>query len=212
MTTLGLSSDSELLRRTMAGMLYNLGFTGIEDNGQHEVVLTDFPPGVDRQAFWESITRDGGTYRPKMSPSTLLYPRQYRIIHALLSSTITGKAEVAGKVTQTDLFCLYCMIHNRRPHMGYLLAKLLHRQATNHIKAIFAGPFITRMLTRMGFGDRFLRMEESSSFVALTRLPEVNTGVARRRTQPTAAAAGGGGQRAEDDDDDDVDMEAAAHE
>ncbi|CAH9098947.1 unnamed protein product [Cuscuta epithymum] len=202
---------------SMAEVRYHLGFTGIEDDGQHEASLTDFPPGVDRQAFWESITRDGGTYRPKMSPNTLLYPRQYRIIHALLSSTITGKAEVASKVTQTDLFCLYCMIHNRKPHMGYLIAKLLHRQATNHIKAIYVGPFITRLLTGMGFGGRFLRMEESSSFVSLTRLPEVNTGVARSRTQP-AAAVGGGGQRADDDDDDDVDdddeveMEAAAHE
>ncbi|CAH9115891.1 unnamed protein product [Cuscuta epithymum] len=71
-------------------------------------------------------------------------------------------------------------------------------------------------LTRMGFGDRFQRMEESSSFLALTRLPEVNTGVARRRAQVQPAAAAAGGHQADDDDDHDEDesneeMEAAAH-
>ncbi|CAH9092949.1 unnamed protein product [Cuscuta europaea] len=199
---------------SMAEMYYHLGFTRIEDDGQHEVIWTDFPPNVNRQTFWESITNGGGEYRPKMSPSTLLYPRQYRIIHTLLSSTIPGKAEVARKVTATELLCLYCIVHNSKRHMGYLIAKLLHRQATNHIKSIFVGPFITRLLTRMGFGDRFERMEESSSFLSLTRLSKVNTGVARRRPQvQPAAAAGGGGQREDDDDNDESDeeMEESAH-
>ncbi|CAH9130052.1 unnamed protein product [Cuscuta epithymum] len=159
---------------SMSDIEYHLGFTRIEDSGQHEVALIDLPPGVNRQAFWESISTGGEEYKPKKFPSTLHFPRQYRIIHALLSSTITGKAEVADKVTSTDLFCLYRITHNRKPHMGYLIAKLLHRQSTNHIKSIYVGPFITRLLSGMGYGDRFVGMEESSSFLPLTKLPEVN--------------------------------------
>ncbi|CAH9105254.1 unnamed protein product [Cuscuta epithymum] len=52
---------------SMAEMHYHLGFTRIEDDGQHEAIFTDLPPNVNRQTFWESITIGGGEYKPKMS-------------------------------------------------------------------------------------------------------------------------------------------------
>ncbi|CAH9068437.1 unnamed protein product [Cuscuta epithymum] len=151
---------------------WHLGFTRIEDRAEDEAGLTDFPRDVDRQKFWESISRDGGTYDPRDTP---------RVIHSLLSSTITGRAEVAGKVSTTDLLCLYCMIHNKLPHMGAIIAGLFHRQSTYKIKAIFSGPYITSLLRGMGYGDHFVNMDESSYYAPLTKLPELNTGVARRR-------------------------------
>ncbi|CAH9119686.1 unnamed protein product [Cuscuta europaea] len=190
----------------------HLGFTRIEDRADNETDLTDFPPDVDRQRFRESISRNGGEYNPRDTPSTLLYPRAYRVIQSLLSSTITRRAEVAGKVSTTDLLCLYCMINNKLPHMSALIAGLFHRQSTYQIKVIFSGPYITRLLRGMGYGDHFENMEESSYYEPWTKLPELNTGVARRRRlteQPANGEEGvphqagihiqeGGGEAAED--------------
>ncbi|CAH9080065.1 unnamed protein product [Cuscuta epithymum] len=198
-----------------------LGFDDVEVGQRDEVGLCDLPPHVNRQAFWESISRGGKTYKPRETPATLLYPRKFRVIHALLASTVTGRAEVGAKVSTTDLLCLYCMVHDRKPCMGSIIASLFHRQSTNHIQALYSGPYITRLLRRMDYGDQFRNMEVSSSFLPLTILPSMNTGLgARLQREADRAAAGGGGQQVDDDaddddhddDDDDVEMEAASHE
>ncbi|CAH9068754.1 unnamed protein product [Cuscuta europaea] len=171
-----------------------LGFDEVEEGARGTVGLCDLPPDVNRQAFWESIMRGGTTYKPRESPSTYLYPQKYRVIHTLLNSTVTGKAKVGGKVSTTDLLCLYRMIHNRKPHMASIIAGLLHRQSTYNIKALYSDPYITSLLKEMGYGDQLRGMEGVSTYLPLMTLSPMHTGVGGRVQWEEAQRAGGGGQ------------------
>ncbi|CAH9140236.1 unnamed protein product, partial [Cuscuta epithymum] len=113
------------------------------------------------------------------------------------------------------------MVHNKKPCMGSIIASLFHRQSTNCMQALYSGPYITRLLRGMDYGDQFRDMEVSSSFLPLTILPSMNTGLgARLQRKADHAAGGGGGQQVDDDDDeddhddddDDEEMEAATPE
>ncbi|CAH9118977.1 unnamed protein product [Cuscuta epithymum] len=89
------------------------------------------------------------------------------------------------------------MVHDKKPCMGSIIASIFHRQSMNHIQVLYTGSYITRILYGMGYGDQFRNMEVSSSFLPLTILPSMNTGLGarlQRETEQTEAAATAGVQ------------------
>ncbi|CAH9082912.1 unnamed protein product [Cuscuta epithymum] len=179
----------------------HLGFERLDDVARWDGSLLDFPKEVNQQQFWESITINGGRYNSQTSPSTVLHPLKYRVIHALLSSTVSGRAEKGGKVSSTDFFCLYCMIHGRRPIFGALFAGLFARQASYRVKELFAGPYITRMMKAMGYGDRLEGMTVVEHIYPMETLPkEIPAGRRAARHADDDDGGAEGHQQAEQDD------------
>ncbi|CAH9075177.1 unnamed protein product [Cuscuta europaea] len=177
----------------------HLGFNTLLDVARFEGSILDIPPEVNRKDFGKSIAPGASDYKPQTAPSTALHPFQFQVVHALLSSTVSGRAELSGKVSATDLFCLWCMINERRSIFGALFARLFLRQANYRVKAIFAGPYITRLLKGMGYEDRFEGMTRIDSTHPMKKLPKI---IPMRIQEQGAGAAEGelGGNEEEDDE------------
>ncbi|CAH9141302.1 unnamed protein product [Cuscuta epithymum] len=132
--------------------------------------VVDFPSTVDRREFWRSMSNSGTPYDPRTSRSLELHPPELRVIHGLLTSTITGCYEIGGIISTIDLMCLYCMLHDVKPHMGALIAGLFHRQSQHRVKSIYAGPYITRVLSNMGYADRFVGMQVVKNIALMMKI------------------------------------------
>ncbi|CAH9113988.1 unnamed protein product [Cuscuta epithymum] len=92
------------------------------------------------------------------------------------------------------------MIYGRRPIFGALFARLFSRHASYRVKEIFAGPYITRMMKAMGYGDRLEGMTVIEHIYPMETLPkEIPAGrrAARHADDDNGAE---GHQQAEQDD------------
>ncbi|CAH9057059.1 unnamed protein product [Cuscuta europaea] len=101
----------------------HLGFNTLTDVARFEGSLLDIPPEVNRKDFWKSIAPGVGDYKPQTAPSTTLHPFQFRVVHALLSSTVSGwsmpsLALLSLVHDQREKADLWSFIRRPVPHTG----------------------------------------------------------------------------------------------
>ena len=105
----------------------------------------------------------------------------HRYIHALWTRSIGGRQDSTGSVTRSDLLMLYSIIEHYPIHLGHLLAELLYHQGTHsRLGAIFAGPFITRLIKGMGLLDQTQGMKIVGSMTPLGVQTLVSMGIIER--------------------------------
>ncbi|CAH9092941.1 unnamed protein product [Cuscuta europaea] len=137
---------------TIAQLEAALGFPSRKDWDY----IREFPRDVDRKAFYRTVSNDVKDYDPQKSRSTKPHPPEPRVIHTLLTCTITDSNEIGGHVSTIDLKCLYCMIHDKRSYLGILIAGIFNRQMNTRVQSIFVKPYITHLLRSiLGYATKF---------------------------------------------------------
>ena len=125
---------------------------------EYSQLARDFSRGFDTRHYWSTLTnrRD---YNPSKSKGSQLLSSALRYIHKLLASTLHARKETPGVVGVKDLLCLYSMRERYPIHLGYHLAEFIWEQGTRTKKAaIYAGHYITHLVTEISLFDRFPQM------------------------------------------------------
>lgn len=87
-----------------------------------------------------------------VSKASSLQSLALHFVHYLLNCTVIGRNDSTSTVTIQELYYLLSMADNYLYHPGLVLTRSFHHQATNpHVRTIFAGPYITHLIKRMGF-------------------------------------------------------------
>lgn len=147
--------------RTMSDLQFGL-YLGLYDkefinlSSSRELPI-DFPARMTHTRFWNLIS--GFRSNESKKASRLLKP-EHRYIQGLFSHGIAGRNDSTGEITRADLLMLYSTTERYPINLGRLCADLLVRQGTYaRLGAIFAGPYVTRLMRGMGLIARIAGMQ-----------------------------------------------------
>jgi len=147
---------------------------------EYESLPADYPGTLTPQRAYRAVC-GLGQYEPGVSKATSLSQPSYRYIHAILTRSVSERGDSTGVLSRQDLLYLYSMVKSVPLHLGYVLAEYLRHQGQYaRIGVIFAGPFITRLLIRMGFRDGLRRAEQTVTSAPITLETLRLMGMARR--------------------------------
>ncbi|GJT19565.1 hypothetical protein Tco_0878271 [Tanacetum coccineum] len=97
--------------------------------------------------FWPTIG-DGGYNVGNTKAKSIRNPR-IKLVHRCIMMTITGRKETTNRVTEIDLFYLYCIFEERVVcNIPYWLAKYL--KSVRDKSVIFGGMFVTKIARSFG--------------------------------------------------------------
>lgn len=106
-----------------------MGFDEIQNLSQHdkERRWIDIPR---RQEFWEELTHKNTQFRSSKVNSSDFVKKEHKFLQYVLAHSICGRRQSSGKVSHTDLLCLYGIIKKKNIHLGYVLGSLFQNQHT----------------------------------------------------------------------------------
>nr|GEV07188.1 zinc finger, CCHC-type [Tanacetum cinerariifolium] len=115
--------------------------------------------------FWPSI-RNGRFNVGKTKVASIRDPK-VKLAHCCVATTITGRKETTHRVTEIDLYYLYCIYTQGVVcNIPYWLTKYLRGVREKHL--IYGGMFMTRILQSFG-----LLTNENMDALSVERLPHV---------------------------------------
>ncbi|WP_375706372.1 hypothetical protein, partial [Bartonella sp. CL2QHWL] len=139
--------------------LYTIEFT---ESPEFQTLHQDFPLQASPGSFWQSL---GGGVSKKASQ---IKSHAHRYIHALLARGVGGRSDSTGVVSRADLLMMYSILERYPIHLGHLFAELISHQATStRLGAIFAGPYITRLIRGLGLIEHTQGMRVVSAVAPL---------------------------------------------
>ncbi|XP_051149868.1 uncharacterized protein LOC127264403 [Andrographis paniculata] len=98
-----------------------------------------------QQMYWQSVTNQR-IYHPGQSKASALWSPALRYLHYVLAHTLTDRNSSMSVVTSDDLKYIWSMERRVPIHVGYCLARLFARQASDgRIRTIAVGPYVTRL-------------------------------------------------------------------
>ena len=100
---------------------------------------------------WNDLCEpDAPAYDAKMTKNSAIRDPVLRFLHRLITSTISGRRESTGVVSQRDLFYLHCFRTRQVPHLGYGFALYMTSMSRKKKGALCGGPYITRLAKGLG--------------------------------------------------------------
>ena len=126
---------------------YNIEFTSSPEYQQCLTDIGDAIPGMVWNNFRAPDTPD---YDPRMTKGSAITDPAIRYLHRLITSTISGRRESTGVVSQRDLFYLHCFRNRRVPHLGYGFALYMDNMAKKKKGSLCGAPYITRLAKGLG--------------------------------------------------------------
>jgi hypothetical protein len=92
--------------------------------------------------------------RVKKTPrASMLGSAELAYVHRLLTTTICGRGDSTGNVTDSDTFLLYYMMHNQQLNGVPWLLKMFNRVSTMKSGRICGGGFVTAIAVALGFKE-----------------------------------------------------------
>nr|GLL44752.1 hypothetical protein GOBAR_AA35343 [Ipomoea trifida] len=96
-------------------------------------------------AFWTELSGTNTRYDASSSKSSL-FSKPVKLIQYALSRSICGRQNSTGVAQTLDMLCLYGMVRKVHIHLGWVFAFLFQKQSYPKVKALFVGPYLTRIL------------------------------------------------------------------
>nr|GMC62790.1 hypothetical protein GOBAR_AA35343 [Ipomoea batatas] len=97
------------------------------------------------QEFWTELSGTNTRYDASSSKSSL-FSKPVKLIQYALSRSICGLQNSTGVAQTLDMLCLYGMVRKVNIHLGWVFAFLFQKQSYPKVKALFVGPYLTRIL------------------------------------------------------------------
>nr|GMC91170.1 hypothetical protein GOBAR_AA35343 [Ipomoea batatas] len=97
------------------------------------------------QEFWTELSGTNTRYDASSSKSSL-FLKPVKLIQYALSRSICGRQNSTGVAQTLDMLCLYGMVRKVNIHLGWVFAFLFQKQSYPKVKALFVGPYLTRIL------------------------------------------------------------------
>nr|GLL46886.1 hypothetical protein GOBAR_AA35343 [Ipomoea trifida] len=95
--------------------------------------------------FWTKLSGSNTRYDASSSKSSL-FSKPLKLIQHTLSRSICGRQNSTGVAQTLDMLCLYGMVKKVNIHLGWVFAFLFQKQSYPKVKALFVGPYLTRIL------------------------------------------------------------------
>nr|GMD88537.1 hypothetical protein GOBAR_AA35343 [Ipomoea batatas] len=95
--------------------------------------------------FWTELSGSNTRYDASSSKSSL-FSKPLKLIQHTLSRSICGRQNSTGVAQTLDMLCLYGMVKKVNIHLGWVFAFLFQKQSYPKVKALFVGPYLTRIL------------------------------------------------------------------
>nr|GMD77129.1 hypothetical protein GOBAR_AA35343 [Ipomoea batatas] len=103
---------------------------------------TDVPNMLE---FWTELSGSNQRYDASSSKSSL-FSKPVKLIQYALSRSICGRQNSTGVAQTLDMLCLYGIVRKVHIHLGWVFAFLFQKQSYPKVKALFVGPYLTRIL------------------------------------------------------------------
>nr|GLL37638.1 hypothetical protein GOBAR_AA35343 [Ipomoea trifida] len=103
---------------------------------------TDVPNMLE---LWTELSGSNQRYDASSSKSSL-FSKPVKLIQYALSRSICGRQNSTGVAQTLDMLCLYGMVRKVHIHLGWVFAFLFQKQSYPKVKALFVGPYLTRIL------------------------------------------------------------------
>nr|GME19360.1 hypothetical protein GOBAR_AA35343 [Ipomoea batatas] len=105
---------------------------------------TDVPNMLE---FWTELSGSNQRYDASSSKSSL-FSKPVKLIQYALSRSICGRQNSTGVAQTLDMLCLYGIVRKVHIHLGWVFAFLFQKQSYPKVKALFVGPYLTRILRK----------------------------------------------------------------
>ncbi|XP_039118260.1 uncharacterized protein LOC120254177 [Dioscorea cayenensis subsp. rotundata] len=158
--------------------LYELEFTR---TFEYSNLFLELPVHITPSEYWRKVSRET-VYNPARSKAAQLRDPAVRVVHALLSRSLSGLGESSGVVSTRDILFLWSMVEGVPIHLGYAVAYLIWHQAQDpRVAVLFCGPYIMRLLRGLGVLTVTEEMQSVGGFVSLSMETLRAMGVVQRR-------------------------------
>lgn len=117
---------------------------------EYEALLIELLAEESLESCWHHLGTTSGYDLCRLKATSLWSPA-LRYIHYLLSHSLTGRGNSIVLVNRRNFNCLLSIINGFHWHLGYEISLAIHHQVIDHrVGVIFTGPYISRLIRRMG--------------------------------------------------------------
>lgn len=117
---------------------------------EYDALLISRPTGEYLEDAWRQLSTTPA-YNPNLTKATTLLTPALQYIHFVLNHTLTGRGDSAGVVSHRDFDFLLSMVDGFHLYLDYEVAISISHQGTDpRINTLFVGPYITRLVRRLG--------------------------------------------------------------